>query len=314
MKYPEIDFDYIQNIITEALPNAIGYFQTAMTNAVPMLYNAGLSIINWIVNIILAFVISCYLMSDRNALLHNIKKILYAIFDQTVAYKIIVTVKECNQLFSQFIIGKFIDSLIIGILCFILMSFLNLPYADLISLVVGITNMIPYFGPFIGAIPGTIILLIISPKQALIFVLLILALQQFDGAILGPRILGESVGLRPIWIIFAITVGGALGGVLGMFLGVPIVAVIIYLLGNLCDYFLYKRKVLPDLSNIIIPDINHNNVLIPKGAAQSFRKASKKNRDKEKEKEKQKEINAEKPQQGEAVTEKQPQNQAETEK
>ena len=144
------------------------------------------------------------------------------------------------------------------------MCILHLQYALLISIIVGITNMIPYFGPFIGAIPGLIILLIISPKQALIFLILIFLLQQFDGTILGPKILGDSTGLSPIWIIFAITVGGATCGVVGMFLGVPIIAVLVYLMNHIFDYMLYKKHLKTDLSNVIIPEINPDNVFIPK--------------------------------------------------
>ena len=144
------------------------------------------------------------------------------------------------------------------------MCILHLQYALLISIIVGITNMIPYFGPFIGAIPGLIILLIISPKQALIFLILIFLLQQFDGTILGPKILGDSTGLSPIWIIFAITVGGATCGVVGMFLGVPIIAVLVYLMNHIFDYMLYKKHLKTDLSNVSIPEINPDNVFIPK--------------------------------------------------
>lgn len=263
-RYPDIDFNYIQNVVNEALPDAIDYVQALMTDVVPIIYSASMSIISWIVNIILAFVISCYLMTDKYRLIHGLKRIIYALFSEETAYKICVTIRECNRIFSQYIIGKAIDSLIIGIICFILMCILKLQYALLISIVVGITNMIPYFGPFIGAIPGILILLIISPKSALVFLILILALQQFDGAILGPKILGDSTGLQPIWIIFAITVGGAIGGVIGMFLGVPVIAVLVYLLNNLFDYLLYKKQIHADLSNINIPDVNPENVFIPK--------------------------------------------------
>lgn len=141
------------------------------------------------------------------------------------------------------------DSTIIGILCLACMTILKLPYALIISLIVGITNMIPYFGPFIGAIPGILILLIISPKSSLIFAVLILAIQQLDGSVIGPKILGKSTGLQPISIIFAITVGGALAGPVGMFLGVPIVAVLTYLINKLLNYILKKKHIEPDLSN-----------------------------------------------------------------
>lgn len=262
--YPNIDFAYIIDTINNALPNAINSVQTVMTDIVPMIYNMGMSIISWIINIILAFVISCYLMSSKHRIIHGMKRIIYAFFDQETAYKVIFTIKECNHIFGQYIIGKALDSLVIGIICFVLMCILKLQYALLISIVVGITNMIPYFGPFIGAIPGLIILLIISPKQALIFLILILLLQQFDGTILGPKILGDSTGLSPIWIIFAITVGGATGGVIGMFLGVPIIAVLVYLMNHIFDYMLYKKQVKSDLSNVTIPEINPENVFIPK--------------------------------------------------
>lgn len=262
--YPDMDFEYIQNVVDNALPDAISSIQSIMTDIVPLIYNAGVSIISWVINIILAFVISCYLMTSKRRMIHGLRRIIYSLFREDTAYKIIFTIKECNNIFGQYIIGKAVDSLIIGILCFILMCILNLQYALLISIVVGVTNMIPYFGPFIGAIPGILILLIISPKQALIFLVLIFLLQQFDGTILGPKILGDSTGLQPIWIIFAITVGGSLGGVVGMFLGVPVVAVLVYLMNNLFDYLLYRKRIQPDLSNVVIPDINPDNIFIPK--------------------------------------------------
>jgi len=240
--FPTVNFDAIESFVDDSLPSFLDYFKTAMGNIVPWLYSAGISIISWFLNIVLAFVISCYLMWDKNSLLNTMKQIVRAFFPKGTAEKIIVTAKECNNIFSSFIIGKAIDSLIIGILCFILMFILRLPYGALISLVVGITNMIPYFGPFIGAIPGTLILLIVNPSQALVFVIMVFLLQQFDGAILGPKILGDSTGLQPIWIIFAITVGGYTAGVLGMFLGVPIVAVIAHLLNKLINYMIKKRE------------------------------------------------------------------------
>ena len=123
------------------------------------------------------------------------------------------------------------------------MLILRLPYAVLISVIVGITNMIPYFGPFIGAIPSAIILLFISPLKAVIFVVMVFVLQQFDGLILGPKILGESTGVRPLLILFSITVGGAYFGPLGMFLGVPFFATVQFLIGNWVDYRLYKKNI-----------------------------------------------------------------------
>lgn len=255
-EHPNMNLEAIQQFVNENLPNMFEYVQGIMSSVVPMIYNAGLSIISWIINIVLAFVISCYLMWDKANLLRAIKRVIYALFSQQTARKIIDIIKKCNEIFSAYIIGKAIDSLIIGILCFVLMCLLQIPYAVLISVIVGITNMIPYFGPFIGAVPGGIILLIISPQKALIFVIMIFVLQQFDGSILGPKILGDSTGLQPIWIIFAITVGGYAAGVVGMFLGVPITAVIAYLLNTLVEFFLRKRQLPPEVTATLeaLPD------------------------------------------------------------
>ena len=144
---------------------------------------------------------------------------------------------------SAFLISKAIDSLIIGGLCCVIMNIIHLPYTVLISVIVGITNMIPYFGPFIGAVPGVLIYLCTSPKDALIFVIMIFILQQFDGLILGPRLLGQSTGLSPIWVIFGITVGGAYFGVVGMFIGVPMVAVFAFLLNKVISYRLSGKEI-----------------------------------------------------------------------
>ena len=140
-------------------------------------------------------------------------------------------------------VSKALDSLIIGCLCFIFMTIFNLDYAVLISMVVGITNMIPYFGPYIGGVLGGIIIVIINPLQVIFFAIMILIIQQFDGLFLGPKILGNSTGLKPLWVIFAIVVGGAMFGVLGMFLGVPTMAVICYILNIIIEHFLKKRNI-----------------------------------------------------------------------
>ena len=150
--------------------------------------------------------------------------------------------KDCSAIFSSYVVGKSVDSLIIGIICFVAMLALKLPYAVLMSVIVGVTNMIPYFGPFIGAVPGVLLYLCFDPVKALIFAIMILILQQFDGWILGPKILGDSTGLTPLWVIFGITVGGAYWGVIGMFLGVPIVAVIAYLFNLFITSRLKKKN------------------------------------------------------------------------
>lgn len=249
--FPSLDLSFIYESAEDVMPNLFNFFRTFMSDTVlPFLYNAGLSIINWFINILLAFVISCYLLFSQQKLIKSLKRVAYAFFSEETCLILFDTLKDCNQIFSQYIIGKTLDSTIIGILCLICMTILKLPYALIISLIVGITNMIPYFGPFIGAIPGILILLIISPKSSLIFAILIFAIQQLDGSVIGPKILGKSTGLQPISIIFAITVGGAIAGVIGMFLGVPVVAVLTYLVNKLLNYLLKKKHIEPDLSNI----------------------------------------------------------------
>lgn len=180
-----------------------------------------------LLNAIMGIFIGFYMLFDKEAFGSEFKKILYTFFDETKTDRFLNNVKRVHTIFQSFIVGKTIDSVIIGIICFAGMNLMNLmkmPYITIISLIVGLTNMIPYFGPFIGAVPAVLITLLIEPGKAIWVALFILALQQFDGIILGPKILGNSTGVSPMWIILAIIVGGALMGPLGMFLGVPVFA------------------------------------------------------------------------------------------
>ena len=168
---------------------------------------------------------------------------IYAVSPSKKEEEVWDTIKQCNHIFNGFLIGKVIDSLIIGIICLVAMIILQLPYALLLSLIVCITNMIPYFGPIIGAVPGVLIYLFIEPRLAIVFAVLILILQQFDGLYLGPKILGDQTGIKPLWVIFGITVGGAYFGVLGMFLGVPTVAVLTYLINLIIEKKLKRKNI-----------------------------------------------------------------------
>jgi predicted PurR-regulated permease PerM len=192
------------------------------------------------------------------------KKTIMALCSKEHADDIFEFANYSNMQFGGFINGKIIDSAIIGVLCAILMSIIGLPYTVLVSTIVGITNIIPFFGPFIGAIPGTLIILLESPIQAFYFVILILALQQFDGNILGPKILGETSGLASFWVMFAILVGGGLFGFVGMVLGVPTFAVLYYYSGKLLRKKL-KRKNMPEETEEYMEfnkyDINRKDVL-----------------------------------------------------
>lgn len=191
------------------------------------------------VKAIFGVIVSIYLLKDKESFISNTKKIIYSLFNKNHAESIIAFGSHANIVFNKFILGKALDSLIIGVLCFLGLYLLKIPYASLISLIVGITNMIPYFGPFIGAIPAILITLITSTSltSAIFVAILILILQQFDGWILGPKILGDSVGVGPFAIIVAILIGGKLFGVLGMFLSVPVVALLI----DAMQKFTHKR-------------------------------------------------------------------------
>ncbi|WP_373898000.1 AI-2E family transporter [Haloimpatiens sp. FM7315] len=192
---------------------------------------------------ILGFVISIYILKDKEKFKFSFKRLIYATLKEDNALKVICIFRDINDVFLKYIIGKFIDSLIIGLLCFIGLTLLNTPYSLFLSIIVGVTNMIPYFGPFIGMIPAVILTLFYSPIKALWVLLFIFALQQFDGLYLGPKILGDQVGLTPFWIILAIVVGGGIFGVLGMFLGVPVFAVIKIFWDKLIDRRLDEKNI-----------------------------------------------------------------------
>ena len=188
--------------------------------------NAGMNFVTGIVNFFIGLIIMVYLLYDEERFKRTFKKINYALLPRKAADSFIYVLCLCRDAFNNFIFGKIIDSLIIGILCYICVAFLKIPYPVLIAVIVGITNIIPVFGPFIGAIPCLIILVMIDPLAALKFLIFIIILQQVDGNIIGPKILGGSMGLPTLWIMFAIIVGGSLFGVFGMVIGVPLFSVI----------------------------------------------------------------------------------------
>ena len=188
-RFPNLDLSFLYETVEKIFPDMFNSMSTFMSNTIlPFLYNAGLSIISWFINILLAFVISCYLLFSKEKLVNSLKRVIYAIFPEHIALLLFDTIQNCNTIFSQYITGKALDSMIIFFICLAAMLILKLPYALIISLIVGITNMIPYFGPFIGAIPGILILLIISPKSSLIFALLIFAIQQIGRASCRERV------------------------------------------------------------------------------------------------------------------------------
>ena len=192
-------------------------------------------------DLIVGIIVSIYLMGMKEKSLARCCKAVYAVLPEQKADAVMRGTRTADHIFSGFVRGKLLDSLIIGILCFIGCSLMNMPYTPLVSVVVGVTNVIPFFGPFLGAVPSAFLILLVSPKQCLIFVIFIVVLQQFDGNILGPKILGDATGISSFWVIVAILVGGGFGGVLGMFLGVPVFACVQELVKFLMDRRLRRR-------------------------------------------------------------------------
>ena len=196
-----------------------------------------------VMNFLIGMIIALYILLDEPKLKRQTKKVLYALLPEKTTEKIIKISRLTIITFNSFVAGKAVDSLIIGILCYIILSFMNMPYTPLISVLVGVTNMIPVFGPFLGAVPSILILLLVDPFRALEFAIFILILQQVDGNIIGPRILGGAVGLPTLYVMFAIIIGGALFGIFGMFIGVPVFSVIFVLVRDFIHQQLEKKKI-----------------------------------------------------------------------
>ena len=190
-------------------------------------------LINFLKNFLIGAIVSMYLMADKERFIFNTQH----------ANFIIHSMRFTNRTFIGFFSGKILDSAIIGVLCYIGMNFLNMPYILLISVIIGVTNVIPFFGPYLGAIPSIFLILLVDPLQAIYFAIFILVLQQFDGNILGPKILGDSTGLSSFLVIVAILIGGGIFGIPGMIIGVPVLAVLNAALGRLVHISLIYKQV-----------------------------------------------------------------------
>jgi predicted PurR-regulated permease PerM len=228
-----IDIDKLDDTMNNLLGTVYDQLQT-----LPSVLMATTTVL---LNIVLGVIISIYLLFDREKFFAQAKKVMTAVFPKKVNTVTFEIAHEANEIFHGFIVGKIIDSIIIGILCYIGMLILRLDYPMLISFIVGVTNVIPYFGPFIGAIPSALILYVVEPRQALWFIIFIFLLQQFDGNILGPKILGDTIGISAFWVVFAITLFSGMYGIPGLFFGVPLFA-LMYSLIKRFTAFLLRRK------------------------------------------------------------------------
>ena len=208
--------------------------------AISFLGNTALSV--W--NLFLGIIISIYMLAEKERFISLAKKINYGVFNVKIADEILVILRRAQKIFSNFLGGKILDSLIIGILTFIILTLVNMPYTLLVSFIIAVTNIIPFFGPFIGAVPSVIIIFFESPIMALWFLIIILFLQQLDGNVIGPKILGDSLGISPFWILFAILLGGKFFGFIGLIIGVPLFVLIYSIIKDIVEVRL-KAKGLP---------------------------------------------------------------------
>lgn len=214
------------------------------TNLIPILGNTVKRILSSLWNIVLGIIISIYLLIDKERFFALGTKITKSIFSNPVANRIIGLTRRSDRIFGRFLSGKILDSFIIGVLTFIVITIFKMPYTILISFIIGVTNIIPFFGPFIGAIPSALIILFVSPIKALWFIIIILVIQQIDGNIIGPKILGDSLGISAFWIMFALLIGGKILGIVGLIIGVPLFVFVYSIIKDIVEKRL-KKKGLP---------------------------------------------------------------------
>lgn len=241
-------YQFFNSWLENDLPGQINQMVSGITTS-------AVSVLSFLINIVIGIIISVYVLFNKTKFLAQAKKITYAVFRTSHANYIVDLMRYTHKVFGGFISGKILDSTIIGILCFVGMSLIGLPFPLLISIIVGVTNVIPFFGPYMGAIPSAILILFVNPMQCLYFVMFIVVLQQIDGNIIGPRILGDATGLSGFWVVVAILLFGGLFGVPGMIMGVPIFAVLYTLIGRAVNGSLGKKGISTRTEDFT--DLNH---------------------------------------------------------
>ncbi|KGJ49643.1 AI-2E family transporter [Paraclostridium dentum] len=235
-----VDKEYLDIAVTK-LTDFINYFISVAAGLLPVVGQALGIVASSIWNIVLGVIISIYLLIDKEKFCALGRKVVCAVFNEKHSKRILQLVDRSNDTFGKFLSGKIIDSAIIGVLTFVVLTIFKMPYVLLISVIIGITNIIPFFGPFFGAIPATIIILFVSPIKALWFILIIIVIQQLDGNIIGPKILGDSIGISAFWILFSLLVAGKFLGLVGMIIGVPLFAIIYSIIKELIEEKLDKK-------------------------------------------------------------------------
>ncbi|MBP5494484.1 MAG: AI-2E family transporter [Lachnospiraceae bacterium] len=256
-KYPEI-YKYLGNYIKENEEIIDNWTDTTLVPWLTTLASKSsvylLTFFKALKDIVIGFIVSIYVLSKKELFKGQAKKIVYSVFNVKNGNVVIKNVRMASDKFSGFIIGKIVDSMIIGVLCFIGCSIIGIEYPVLLALIIGVTNIIPFFGPIIGAIPCLLLLLVINPVHALYFLIFVVILQQLDGNFIGPKILGSSTGISSFWVIFAITIFGGFWGIPGMIIGVPLMAVIYTLIQSTLDITLRNKELSRDTNDYIYLD------------------------------------------------------------
>ncbi len=233
----DLSYNSLMNWITkEVLPQA----STLMT----IVSGSVFGMVSFVSDLLVGIIVSVYFLATKETCAAHARKVVCGLFPKEHVYWVLRGAAKVDSIFAGFVRGKLLDSMIIGVMCFVGCSILKFPYTPLVSVIVGVTNVIPFFGPFLGAIPSTFLILLVSPMKALYFVLFVLLLQQLDGNIIGPKILGDKTGLSSLWVIIAILVGGSFFGLAGMFFGVPVCACL-YSAADFLVRVLLKKKGLP---------------------------------------------------------------------
>jgi predicted PurR-regulated permease PerM len=239
----ELDLNQILTSLKAELTAFLNKSINALSAVFPQIFSMTASVISIVANFFIAMIVSIYLLVSKEDLCRQIKKLTYAFLPRSWADECVEIVHLSSQCFTNFVTGQLMEACILGLLCFVGMTIFRFEYAFLISMMIGVSAIIPVVGAFIGTVPGVLLLLFVEPMQAIWFVVFILVLQQIEGNLIYPKVVGESVGLPALWVLMGIVVGGGVGGVLGMLLGVPVFTIVYKLTSKITHDRLQKREI-----------------------------------------------------------------------
>ena len=251
--FAHIDFP-IFDTFTTWITDFVKALPEKLPTIIPNIFDVTKTVASSLTNFLLGFIMSIYMLASKDMLIRQLKSVFYTFMPEKLAKKITHILAISNDTFGNFVNGRIYDALIIGLLCFIGMSIFGFEYTILITVLVAVTNVIPVFGPFLGAIPSIFLLLMVNPWQAFWFTVFIFALQQLDGNVIGPKVVGDSIGLPAWWVMFSILIGGGVGGIFGMFAGVPVFAVIYKLIAESVEARKAKKDLMTAESDISVSD------------------------------------------------------------